>query len=77
VSEQKRCFVIGPIGLSGSDIRKHSDMLLNVVIKSTLEQEEFGYHVFRADEVADPEIINDRVVHDIIHLRLRVPSDGV
>jgi hypothetical protein len=43
------CFVIGPIGKDGSLQRKHSDLLLNAVIKEVLHQEEFGYLVKRVD----------------------------
>jgi len=60
------CFVIGPIGKDGSAERKHSDLLLNALIKHVLHQEEFGYSVKRADEDADPGMIGDRVVTDII-----------
>lgn len=60
------CFVIGPIGKDGSGERKHSDLLLNALIKHVLQQEEFRYDVKRADEDADPGMIGDRVVTDII-----------
>jgi hypothetical protein len=66
------CFVVGPIGKDGSPERKHSDMLLNAVIKGVLEQADFGYVVKRADEDADPGMINDRVIGDIIHAELVV-----
>jgi hypothetical protein len=48
------CFVLGPIGKDGSSERKHSDLLLNAIIKHVLQKEEFGYTVKRADEDADP-----------------------
>jgi hypothetical protein len=67
---EKLCFVIGPIGKDGSVERKHADLLLHVVIKYVLETEEFGYKVKRADQDADPGMINDRVVSDIIHAHL-------
>jgi hypothetical protein len=66
------CFVIGPIGKDASPERRHSDLLLNAVIKHVLEQVEFGYKVKRADEDADPGMIGDRVVTDIINARLVV-----
>jgi hypothetical protein len=37
------CFVIGPIGKDSSPERKHSDLLLNAVIKQVLQHEDFGY----------------------------------
>lgn len=66
------CFVIGPIGKDGTAERKHADLLLNAVIKQVLQREEFGYHVKRADEDADPGMIGDRVVSDIINSELVV-----
>jgi hypothetical protein len=66
------CFVIGPIGKDGSVERKHSNLLLHAVIKQVLASTEFGYHVKRADEDADPGMIGDRVVTDIINADLVV-----
>jgi hypothetical protein len=66
------CFVVGPIGKDGSPERKHADLLLHAVIKEVLEGEEFGYKVKRADEDADPGMIGDRVISDIIHAELVV-----
>jgi hypothetical protein len=69
---EKLCFVIGPIGKVGSMERKHADLLLHAVIKHVLETEHFGYKVKRADEDADPGMIGDRVISDIIHADLVV-----
>lgn len=71
-TSQHMCFVVGPIGKDGSEERKHSDLLLHAVIKEVLEAEEFGYAVKRADEDADPGMIGDRVVTDIIRAELVV-----
>jgi hypothetical protein len=72
VGKMALCFVIGPIGKDGSLQRKHSDLLLNAVIKEVLHQEEFGYLVKRADEDSDPGMIGDRVISDIINAELVV-----
>jgi len=48
------CFVVGPIGKQGTAERKHSDLLLNAVIKHVLQEKEFDYTVKRADEVRTP-----------------------
>src|SRR5438105_4668276 len=72
VDEMALCFVIGPIGKDGSPERKHSDLLLNAVIKQVLQKTEFGYVVKRADEDADPGMIGDRVISDIINAELVV-----
>lgn len=66
------CFVIGPIGKDGSVERNHSDLLLNLLVKHVLETDEFGYHVKRADDDADPGMIADRMVTDIIRADLVV-----
>jgi len=66
------CFVIGPIGKEGSPERKHADLLLNSVIKQVLEADGFGYKVKRADEDADPGMIGDSMISDIIHADLVV-----
>lgn len=71
-AEKPLCFVIGPIGKDGSEERKHADMVLNAVVKHVLESEEFGYRVKRADEDADPGMIGDRMITDIIHADLVV-----
>jgi hypothetical protein len=68
----RRCFVIGPIGEPGSDIRKHADMLLNAVIREALEGSDSPYEIVRSDKVADPGMINDRVIHDILNADLVV-----
>lgn len=70
--EKPLCFVIGPIGKDGGLERKHADLLLNAVIKEVLQAEEFNYAVKRADEDADPGMIGDRVITDIIHASLVV-----
>jgi hypothetical protein len=66
------CFVIGPIGNDRSPERRHSDLFLHAVIKYVLEASEFGYKVKRADEDADPGMIGDRVISDIINADLVV-----
>jgi hypothetical protein len=73
-SESKKplCFVVGPIGKDASLERKHSDMLLYALIRHVLMADEFGYVVKRADEDADPGMISDRVVSDIINADLVV-----
>jgi hypothetical protein len=47
-------------------------LLLFSLIKHVLENQEFGYKVKRADEDADPGMIGDRVVSDIIQAPLVV-----
>ena len=58
------CFVIGPIGESGSKTRKHADMLLHNIIKIAVGDR---YDVVRVDEEARPGMINDVIIHNLIH----------
>jgi hypothetical protein len=71
-SKKPLCFVIGPIGHDGTAERKHADLLLHTLLKHVLEADEFGYQVKRADEDADPGMIGDRMVSDIIRADLVV-----
>jgi hypothetical protein len=59
------CFIIGPIGGEGTDIRKHADWLLLGLVRPVLETEEFRYTVKRADEDTRPGMISDRIISDI------------
>jgi hypothetical protein len=70
--KRRRCFVIGPIGKPGSPERKHADMLLNAVIREALEGSDPPYEIVRSDKVAEPGMINDRVIHDILNADLVV-----
>ncbi len=47
---EKKCFVICPIGEPDSDIRRRSDLVLNYVIKPVTE-EGLGYITTRSDEI--------------------------
>ncbi|MCC0807528.1 hypothetical protein FPV16_15035 [Methylobacterium sp. W2] len=69
-STKPMCFVVGPIGSSGSEIRKHSDMLLHLIIRHVLHEENFGFEVRRADDDARPGMIGDRIIHDLINSQL-------
>ena len=64
--EKKTCFVIGPIGEEGSETRIQADYLLAYIIRPVLEDEEFGYIVQRADEIASPGLITDQIIGSII-----------
>ncbi|MEO0618104.1 MAG: hypothetical protein AAFZ01_02365 [Pseudomonadota bacterium] len=63
MSELKTCFVICAIGLPGSSERKHADIVLNYLIKPTVEQA--GYRVKRADEATSAGMITVDTINDI------------
>jgi len=71
----KSCFVISPIGPTGSTIREKADNVLNNLIMPVLN--ELGYKVTRADKLDTPfTITNDIVKHvDESDLVIAVISD--
>lgn len=64
-SIDKKCFVIDPIGIDGSEIRIRADYLLECIIKPALT--DLDFEVFRADEVDGPGTISDRLILDTIN----------
>src|SRR5215469_1439829 len=66
--EKKICFVICPIGLPSTKIRKRSNALLDCIITPVLEN--LNYNVIRGDETPNPGIIINQVVLDIVRSSL-------
>jgi hypothetical protein len=60
----KTCFVISPIGESGSETRKRSDIVLKYVISPAAEQ--CGFTALRADQISEPGLITSQVIQHII-----------
>lgn len=58
--ENRKCFLIAPIGSEKSEIRKNSDDLLDLIIIPALEQ--FGFEVIRADMIPRPSIITSDII---------------
>lgn len=54
------CFYITPIGEEGTEVRKHSDMMLECVISPVLE--EFNLKAVRADKIAKPGLITNQIL---------------
>ena len=69
-STNRKCFIIGPIGEAGSEVRRLADWLLKGVIKPVLENEEFGYLVKRADDDTNPGSITNAVISDLTNADL-------
>lgn len=61
----KKCFVIAPIGEEGSKIRERSDQVLKHIIKPSAE--ECGYETIRADEISKPGIITSQIIEHLIN----------
>lgn len=67
--EKKLCFVVGPIGAAGSDIRIHADWLLKGIIQPVFG--EFpDFQVKRADEDARPGMITSQIISDLLDAEL-------
>ena len=64
MTDSKNCFVIAPIGESGSDTRKRSDQVLKHVIKPAVTS--CGYEAVRADEIEKPGMITSQVIQHIV-----------
>ncbi|MEC4890107.1 MAG: hypothetical protein RI101_08595 [Nitrospira sp.] len=70
MSENKVCFVIAPIGLDDSDIRKRSDQIFKHVIEPVAK--ECGYKAIRADHMSQPGSITTQIVDQILSAPLVV-----
>ena len=57
---KKTCFVISPIGDEGSDVRKHADDFLELLVEPALTK--FGFTVIRADKIARASTITNDIV---------------
>ncbi|GLI97998.1 hypothetical protein Sbs19_18160 [Sphingobium sp. BS19] len=64
------CFFIGPIGEEDSDQRKHSDLVLESLIRPALEP--LGFEVKRADEIQNPGLINKQIFEFLLKSRLAI-----
>jgi len=60
--QKKSCFVIAPIGPTGSDTRKRSDKVLKHIFRSALEGK---YTVTRADEIDEAGMITSQILRAV------------
>ena len=60
-----KCFVIAPIGDSGTEIRKYSDIVYRHIISPAIEP--LGYEVMRADMISSPGIITNQIIEHILN----------
>jgi len=61
---KKHCFIVGPIGEDGSEVRRRSDQLRKHVIKPPVES--LGYFAIRADEISEPGLITNQIIQHIV-----------
>lgn len=60
----KHCFVIAPIGETGSEVRKRSDQVFHHVVQPVFK--ELGYQSERADQIAEPGLITSQVIQRVL-----------
>lgn len=60
MSKKNTCFVISPIGESGSEVRKNADDLFDLVVLPALEK--YGFDVLRADKIPGTGSITSDIV---------------
>jgi hypothetical protein len=62
------CFYVAPIGEDGSELRKHSDLLLGSLVEPAMES--FQLKVVRADAIDKPGLITRQVIEYLLRARL-------
>jgi len=67
---QKLCFVIGPIGDPGTEIRTHADLLLDGIIRPVFAEHFSHFKVQRADEIKAPGDINSQIINRLMDAEL-------
>jgi hypothetical protein len=70
--ENRICFVIGPIGDPGSDVRKRSDQIVEHIIAPAAQECGYG-EPLRADKISAPGIITAQIVQHVIEPRWSWP----
>jgi nucleoside 2-deoxyribosyltransferase len=60
----KTCFVLSPIGATGSETRKRSDAILGSIIEPAVRTH--GYEPIRADRLPEPSTITKQVIDHIV-----------
>jgi len=60
----KKCFVISPIGLEGTETRARSDQIFSFVIKPAVEV--LGYEAIRGDQIHQPGMISSQVIEHLM-----------
>jgi|SRR5882724_1127186 len=68
---KKTCFVVGPIGKEGTDVRVRADALLKHIVRKVLEAPPFEMDVTRADEM-QPGLISQQIIASVVNADLVV-----
>jgi hypothetical protein len=67
---KKLCFVIGPFGDPGTEIRTHADWLLDGIIRPVFVDHFPDFKVLRADEIKTPGDINSQIIQRLMDAEL-------
>lgn len=62
---ERTCFVISPIGASGSDVREHADTVFKYIIEPATAAR--GIKAVRADQIREPGRISDDMYRHILN----------
>ena len=63
-STLKQCFIVPPLGMDGSEIRRKADGVIQAVLKPVLE--ELGYRVIAPHEIDNPGSITQQVIEHLL-----------
>lgn len=67
---EKICFVIGPIGAEGTEVRRRSDTMLRHVITPAAQEQ--GYSVVRADQIVVAGVITSQILKHVLEAPLAI-----
>lgn len=71
-SDKKLCFVIGPIGDDGTDVRQHADWLLDGIIIPVFAEHFSDFRPERADKIGEPGMITSQIITRLMEAPLVV-----
>lgn len=63
MSTEHTCFVISPIGESGTEVGKSADDFYDLIVKPSLEK--FGFVPLRSDKISGPGSINEDILRHV------------
>ncbi|MFC2382716.1 MAG: hypothetical protein ACFNOQ_03165 [Porphyromonas sp.] len=71
-STLKQCFIVTPLGMDGSEIRRKADGVIQAVLKPILQ--EFEYKVIAPHEIDKPGSITIQVIEHLLHDELVIAN---